>query len=303
VDSPVVADVLDVLGLPGRPVTVLKDAGLGNASWLVETESSQRVVLRCYHDQATLTDIAYEHSLLDRLDGQGWAVPAPLSPVIQAHSRVWCLTRCVPGQPRDSETPEQAAQRGRDLARLQVAMRELTEELGQRPGWRPLHTAPTVREDIDWNACVNALAAVDANLATWAGAAQAAVSAALASIGAACLPLTLIHGDFAEWNVHYDEQGNLAGVIDFALAHLDSRPYELAVARTYRSPATIDAYRKELAANDWPLTELEDDAIPILHRAFRVDMAAWEASVGMRTGRYDLSMIERQLTRSGITRP
>ena len=302
-DSLVVADVLDTLGLIEPRVTVLRDAGPGNASWLVETESSQQVVLRCYHDQATLTDIAYEHSLLDRLDRGGWAVPAPLSPVVEAHSRVWCLTRYVSGQPRTSETPEQGAQRGRDLARLQVAMRELTEELGQRPGWQPQHTAPAVHEDVDWNGCVNALATVDANLATWARAAQVAVAAALDSIGAAGLPLTLIHGDFAEWNVHYDEQGNLAGVIDFALAHLDSRPYELAVARTYRSPATIDAYRKELAAHDWPLTELEDHAIPILHRAFRVGMAAWEASVGLRTGRDDLPMIERQLARSGVNRP
>jgi Ser/Thr protein kinase RdoA (MazF antagonist) len=303
VDSLVVADVLDALGLLGPRVTALKDAGPGNASWLVETESSQRVVLRCYHDQATLTDIAYEHGLLRRLDRRGWAVPAPLSPVVEVHSRVWCLTRYVFGRPRTLETPEEGAQRGRDLARLQVAMRELTEELGQRPGWRPQHTAPTVHEDIDWNACVNALATVDADLATWARVAQVAVAAALGGIGAPDLPLTLIHGDFAEWNVHYDEQGSLAGVIDFGLAHLDSRPYELAIARTYRSPETIDAYRKELVAHDWPLTELEDDAIPILHRAFRVDMVAWEASVGMRTGSYDLSMIESQLARSGVARP
>ena len=39
---------------------------------------------------------------------------------------------------------------------------------------------------------------------------------ALADIGAAELPLTVVHGDFAEWNVHY-ERGRLAGVIDFGL--------------------------------------------------------------------------------------
>jgi len=282
---------------------VLKDAGQGNASWLVETRSSPRVVLRCYHDQATLTDIAYEHSLLNRLDSRGWAVPVPVSRVVLVHSRLWCLTRYVSGQPRMSETAEEGAQRGRDLARLQVALHEFTEELGQRPGWRPHHTAPVARADIDWNACVSALAAVDANRATWARTAQVAVAVALDNIGAADLPLTLIHGDFAKWNVHYDEQGSLAGVIDFGLAHLDSRPYELASARTYYSPETIDAYRKELAAHHWPLTKLEVDAIPILHRAFRVGMVAWEAWAGMRSGSYDLSKIERQLARSGVTRP
>jgi len=62
----------------------------------------------------------------------------------------------------------------------------------------------------------------------------------------AVLPITLIHGDFAEWNVHY-RHGRLAGVIDFGLTHQDTRPYELAIARTYRAPETADAHRGELA--------------------------------------------------------
>ena len=70
--------------------------------------------------------------------------------------------------------------------------------------------------------------------------------AALAAIGAAEQPITLIHGDFAEWNVHY-RHGRLAGVIDFGLTHQDTRPYELAIARTYRAPETADAHRGELA--------------------------------------------------------
>ena len=111
-----------------------------------------------------------------------------------------------------------------------------------------------------------------------------------------------MHGDFAEWNVHY-EGNRLAGIIDFGLTHLDSRPYELAIARTYRSPETIDAYREELAANGWPLTELEEACIEPIHHAFRVDMVAWQLDLGQRTGAYDFAMIDRQLARTGTAPP
>jgi homoserine kinase type II len=113
----------------------------------------------------------------------------------------------------------------------------------------------------------------------------------------------MIHGDFAEWNVHYTAGGDLAGVIDFGLSHVDSRPYDLAIARTYRSPETLDAYRDEVRSMDWPLTPLEEAAIPLIHHAFRVDMVAWELYAGRRTGTYDLEMIRRQLQRTGTPTP
>jgi Ser/Thr protein kinase RdoA (MazF antagonist) len=116
------------------------------------------------------------------------------------------------------------------------------------------------------------------------------------------LRTTVIHGDFAEWNVHY-QNGRLAGVIDFALAHEDSRPYELAIARTYRAPETADAYRDELARSGWPLSALEEAAITPTYRAFRVDMAASEIDDGLKTGQYDLAAIERHLTRTGTPPP
>ena len=111
----------------------------------------------------------------------------------------------------------------------------------------------------------------------------------------------VVHGDFAEWNVHY-ERGRLAGVIDFGLTHLDSRPYELAIARTYRAPETVGAYRAELARRGWPLSHLEKAALEPVYRAFRLDMAVWFMA-GLRTGGYDLAMIERQLARTGAPAP
>ena len=114
--------------------------------------------------------------------------------------------------------------------------------------------------------------------------------------------MLVVHGDFAEWNVHY-EGDRLAGVIDFGLTHVDSRPYELAIARTYRSPQTVDAYRDELTRYDWPLSDVEESAIEPIHRTFRVDMAAWQMDLGRRTGKFDLTMIESQLARTGCAPP
>lgn len=111
-----------------------------------------------------------------------------------------------------------------------------------------------------------------------------------------------MHGDFAEWNVHY-QAGRLAGVIDFGLTHLDSRPYELAVARAHRAPHFIGGYRAELARSGWPLTEAEEAAIDPLYRAFRLDMIAWHLDHCLGTGDVDAAFVQRQLARTGTAPP
>lgn len=295
--------VLATFGLKPAGVTTFKDVAHENASWLIRLEGDDPVVLRRYHDRATVADVEYEHHVLHHAARQGWTVPEPIGPVVESRDRLWCLTCYVPGAPRRTETSSDRAQRGRDLARLHLALRTLTEEIGQRPGWRPQHTAVTVHVDIDWRQCLEAFGAIDRGLAEWAEAAATMTESTLDALGAGELPVTVIHGDFTEWNVHYTPGGQLAGVIDFGLAHVDSRPYELAIARTYRSPEAVDAYREELASLGWPLTELEREAIPVIYRAFRVDMVAWQLDAGRRSGVYDLEMIERQLQRTGTAPP
>jgi Ser/Thr protein kinase RdoA (MazF antagonist) len=295
-------EVLNLLGLSARRVVLLKDVPLGNANWLVETAGAERFVLRGYHREASREDLAYEHTVLGYLDAAGWVVPAALGEPLCWRGRWYCLTRYVPGAAIRPEDGRQRGRRGRDLARLHGALRGLAERIGQRPGWRAQHAAVTVQADLSWQERVDGLAAVSPRLASWAAAAAVQAGQALAAIGAGDLPLMVVHGDFAEWNVHYD-RGRLAGVIDFGLTHVDSRPFELAIARAYRAPELLDAYRAELAAAGWPLTELEEAAIGPVYRAFRVGMAAAEMADGLSGGRYDLAMIERQLARTGTAAP
>jgi Ser/Thr protein kinase RdoA (MazF antagonist) len=294
--------VLNQLGVrPGR-VVMLKDVPLGNGNWLVETAGGRRLVLRGYHPQTTPPDLAYEHAVLGYLARAGWVVSAAVGEPVCWQGRWYCLTRYVPGQAVRGEDPGQRARRGRDLARLHLALRGAAEMLGQRPGWRPQHLAVTVGSGYPWEERVRGLASVSPRLAAWARAAAAQAYGSLAALGAEDLPVMVVHGDFAEWNVHYDRD-RLAGVIDFGLAHVDSRPFELAIARAYRAPELVDAYRAELAACGWPLSELEEAAVTPVYHAFRVGMAAAEMEDGLRTGNYDLAMIERQLSRTATAAP
>ena len=294
--------VLDLLGLRPQRVVTLKDVPLGNGNWLVETAAGQRLVLRRYYGLATREDLAYEHAVLGHLAAAGWVVPAAAGEPVFWQGCWYCLTRHVPGEAVALEDTSQRRRRGRDLARLHLALRGLDERTGQRPGWRPLHTAVTVRAANDREEGVRGLAVVSPRLAAWAQAAAVQAHDSLAAVGAAGLPVMVVHGDFAAWNVHYQDD-RLAGVIDFALTHVDTRPFELAIARTYRAPEVADAYRAEIAAGGWPLSELEEAAIGPVYRAFRVGMAAAEMEDGRITGRYDLAMIERQLSRTGTAPP
>jgi homoserine kinase type II len=294
--------VLNLLGVrPGR-VVALKDVPLGNGNWLVETADRQRLVLRGYHPQTTAPDLAYEHAVLGHLARLGWVVPAAVGQPVCWRGRWYCLTRYVPGQAVRHEDPGQRARRGRDLAQLHLALRGAAELVGQRPGWRSQHSAVTVNAGYPWDERVRGLAAVSPRLAEWARGAAAQAHGSLAALGADELPVMVVHGDFAEWNVHYD-RGRLAGVIDFGLAHLDSRPFELAIARAYRAPEMVEAYRAELAAGGWALSGLEEAALTPVYHAFRVGMAAAEMEDGLRTGHYDLAMIERQLSRTATAAP
>lgn len=296
------ADVLDALNLRPAEITTLKDVPGENGSWLLVLPDGGRQVLRRYHAGAAAHELGYEHAVLRHLAQADWVVPDPAGELTRHDGLLYCPVRYVPGRAVSRETTRQRHRRGRDLARLHLALRGLGQRIGQRPGWRAQHAGVTVLTGVDWNACLGALMEVSPRLGTWAGAAAERAGEALAAIGAGDLPVTVVHGDFLEQNVLY-KRGRLAGVIDFGLTHLDSRPYELAMARCHRSPQTATAYRAELTRKGWPLSELEEAAVAPLHAASRVDLAAWQIEHGRHTGRYDLAVIERQLSRTGTPPP
>jgi len=149
--------VVDALGLKPCRIITLKDIPLQNGSWLLEMADRRRVVLRRYHALATLPDLCYEHEVLGYLARAGWIVPEPTDDLVHHEGFWYCQTPYVPGAPVSHETGAQRRRRGTDLASLNLALRDLGGQIGQRPGWRAQHTGVTVHTSIDWDAGVRGL--------------------------------------------------------------------------------------------------------------------------------------------------
>ena len=262
VESSGVGEILSRFQIEAQDVEPLQVEPDGNSVWRLDVTGGP-LVLRRYHSRATRDDVLYEHAVLAHVAAAGWAVPAAVTAPLEIDGSLYCLTRFVPGDGTVDETPEAQARRGRHLARLHLCLRDL--DLPQRPGWRCRHQGITVWESADWPTLVAALRVEDPHLGEWAARAADATTGELAEIDAQELPVLVIHGDFASWNVHYFADESLAGVIDFGLTHVDSRPYELSIARGDRAPRFVDAYRDELTKLCWPLSDPEEDAIaPLL---------------------------------------
>ncbi|MFI5708941.1 phosphotransferase [Kribbella sp. NPDC051620] len=154
----------------------------------------------------------------------------------------------------------------------------------------------------DWDRGVVALRAERPDLADWAEAAMAEAEQLVAESNLSTLPQSVVHGDFAEWNLHFTDD-RLTGIIDFDLVHPDSRAWEFVIARVHRSPGLLTGYQRTATELGIPLTERELAAIDPLQRVFRVNMVMAELWSGPRTGRFDVPMIERQLARTGTAKP
>src|ERR1700678_436621 len=173
---------LKLLGVrPGR-VVALRDVPLGNANWLVETADPEPFVLRRYHPQATQEELAYEHTVLGYLADLGWVVPAALGEPVRWQGQWYCLNRYVPGEAVRAEDAGQRRRRGRDLARLHLALRGAAERIGQRPEWRSQHAAVAVCAGHPWEERVGGLASVSPRLAAWAQAAATQAHESLAAL-------------------------------------------------------------------------------------------------------------------------
>lgn len=301
--DPLVEAVLGSLGVEAVRVDQIPGATqAGNANWHVWMGGGGRSVLRRYFDGMTAPALEYEQQVVVHAAEAGWTVPVPLGAPVTYGGRWWCLTTYVGGGPRVAEDSGERDQRGRLMARLDHDLYPLASHLGQREGWTAAHQRIGPFLGSTWRASLVDLAGVSLRHHDWILAAVDTTEAALAAVGCRDLPLTVVHGDLASWNIHF-EDGALSGVIDFALTHLDSRPHELAMARVYRAPETLDAYRQEVAELGWPLDELEEASIDPIYRRFRVSMAAWAVHDGGRHGEFDLDLIESQLERTGVPAP
>lgn len=300
-------DVAAQLGLQVETLETIQGsdpADPANGVWIGRTRDGEQVVLRRYHVLHTEAGLRYEAEVLAHLAARGWNVPTTHAGPIRYEEQIghggerfWAVTRFVAGHPRRAETPEQRAERGRVLARLHADLRGL--ELGAREGFFQGCDLVAMGDFQDWDPGVAALRELRPDLADWADAAMAAGQELVAERNLLALPQSIVHGDFAEWNVHF---GPL-GVIDFDLAHVDSRSWEFVMARVHRSPELLTAYQEKASALGIALSAEELAAIEPLERVFRVNMVMAALWTGQNTGRFALDEIEHQLERTGTPRP
>ena len=285
------ADVVQALGLATARLESTRpgdEDSVRNGNWHLWTKDGEHHILRRYHVLRTAEDLTYETRVLDHLTARGWCVPTRIAGPIQYAGRLWAVTRFVPGQPHQAETAAQQAERGKVLARLHADLRDL--DLGARPGFFQAADLDAMGEFQGWDPGVDLLREQRPDLADRAVQAMGGAKELVQEYDLLGLPQTIVHGDFASWNLHFDDEGRLAGVIDFDLCHLDSRVWELVIARM--QPDMLAGYQRAAVE---PLADDELAAIEPLRVVFRVLMVMAELWNGRQAGRFDEVMVDRQL--------
>jgi Ser/Thr protein kinase RdoA (MazF antagonist) len=147
----------------------------------------------------------------------GWPTPEPVEEPFLAPDGVWLLFGRLPGEPVRRAGPDGPAEqraRGRLLAELHAAA-VATGIVEQRAGFTSPEQVVADPELERWLR-VHERACPDEGRLLWAARDAAATwFADHPDVGA---PRSVIHGDFAPWNLLY-ERGRLTGVLDFEASH------------------------------------------------------------------------------------
>lgn len=288
--------VTEALGIDAvrlEPTRPGDDESAANGNWHLWTRDGEHHILRRYHVLRTELDLAYETKVLDHLTSRGWCVPAKVAGPVLYDDRWWAVTQFVPGRPHQEETPAQQGERGELLARLHADLRDL--DLGPRPGFFQAADLDAMGEFQSWDRGVELLRQQRPDLADRAVQAMSQAKELVVERDLLGLPQTIVHGDFASWNVHFDGDGRLAGVIDFDLCHPDSRAWEFVIARLDLAPGLLAGYQR---AGVEPLGAAELAAIGPLQVVLQVLMVMAGLWNGQHSGQFDEAMITRHLDRA-----
>ena len=216
----------------GTPTEVTRpDRGTNNLVWLVQV-AGDGYVLRV-HRNAGPEQIALEHVLLAELGRRelSFAVPAPIPAddgrtVVPTDLGPASLYRRLPGDhpPRNAAGLTLA---GQALGELDAALSEIAAEFAPIDWRRPLNAIHPAVPDLD-ELAADLKRELSSAETTWF-ARQAHETDARVQELRRTLPTQLIHCDFGLSNLLV-ENGAVTGVLDFELAGLDLRAFDLAAA-------------------------------------------------------------------------
>jgi len=231
-------------------LTVEKFIGGGHhENWLCR-RGKENVALRRYV-RPPLGDLSYEHQVAARLHESGWPVPVLLEPTVTVDGEVWAIFRWLRGAPRaDADSPQERSDRGALLAELHDATRELVD-LGQRAG---CVEAPEVVADTTLDGHIAAYATwfpEEARLLAWH---LDRARTRFAALDLTTATRAVLHGDFAPWNLLFDDR-RLTGIVDFEATHLNLLVADFALSWRGYADEVVLAYDRcrRLDDSDWEL--------------------------------------------------
>lgn len=216
-----------------------------NEHWLASRDG-ERLVLGRLRADTSLASAIYEETLRARLIADRVCVPHSSDKAAVIDGRVWTLMSYLPGE--DAVTAQCGnRRRGELLARLHKSLRGLTD-LGQRDGRvfaDQVIESPTLDASLAW---LESVAPDDARLMHWH---RDRARELLAAADLRQLPVSIIHGDFAPWNLLFVND-ELTGILDWEFAHLDYRVAEFALSWRGKYDALVHGFDSLM-----PLADLE----------------------------------------------
>lgn len=236
------ADVLGEWGL--RPVSYL--GGTRNQNWLV-LAGQRQLVLRGYSSEP-LANPSYEVTVVRRLARLGWPVAEVVREPAEFSERLWSLVTHRPGRSRVREDAAERRARGRLLAEFHGTT-SLISDVGQREGFGKADQLVNEPELTVLLTAYERACPAEGHLLRWH---LDWCRTRLGSPSVSELPALVLHSDFAPWNLLYDEDGVLSGVLDLDGTHLNFRISDFALAWRGDEDEVIEGY-DEVS----PLSELE----------------------------------------------
>jgi Ser/Thr protein kinase RdoA (MazF antagonist) len=261
-----------------------------NSHWLA-VAGRQRFVLRRYGADPDADSIAGELSLARRLAAAGLPVNAPLSEARAFGGDLYALFPYLPGRSLRMNHDGDYRRLGRTLAEFHEVAGAI-DDLGQRPDWRGyVETAMPAGGLAERRRMLALLRVADPAFADEVARVSDMAAESLSCL--AYLPRRTIHGDFSPWNLRF-VGGQLSGIFDFDLCHLDILAADVAFARRGYHDAVVEGYLQRR-----PLSDAELDGLHVLWLAAGLDYV-WR---NLAKGGLELAGLEFTRAQFAKTRP
>jgi Ser/Thr protein kinase RdoA (MazF antagonist) len=186
------------------------------------TRGGAAFVLKRYRANE-FTDLPYTLRVAAALRAQGWPTPEPAEEPLAGDGESWVLFHRLPG--RSNWEPGEQRRRGRLLAELHAAA-TATGITDQRRDF-PVPDEVVADPELDRLLRTHELACPEQGRVLRAGRDRAV--SCFAEHSAADAPRSVIHGDFAPWNLLF-ENGRLTGVVDFEATHYSFQVADFAMS-------------------------------------------------------------------------